>query len=118
MTSRFTSQPNHGLWVVGLVASVDGLDALSQVLATLPPDFPAAIVALQHVRPEHRSRLAEILGRRTALTVQPAHDSASLRPGLVLVAPPAATPWSAPTSGSPSSTPGRRRRHGPRRTCC
>jgi two-component system, chemotaxis family, protein-glutamate methylesterase/glutaminase len=45
--------------VVALVASVGGLDALGQVLAPLPAGFPAAVVALQHVRPEHPSRLAE-----------------------------------------------------------
>jgi two-component system chemotaxis response regulator CheB len=74
--------------VVGLVASVGGLDALGQVLAPLPADFPAALVALQHIRPEHPSRLAEILARRTALCVQPARDGDPLRPGLVVVAPP------------------------------
>jgi two-component system chemotaxis response regulator CheB len=88
MELRLTRKPENGLWVVGLVASTGGLDALGQVLAPLPADFPAAIVALQHIRPEHPSRLAEILGRRTALAVQPAHDGQRLQPGLVLVAPP------------------------------
>jgi chemotaxis response regulator CheB len=87
MEPRFTSQPNNGLWVIGLVASSDGLDALTQVLAPLPADFPAAIVALQHTRPEHPSRLANILDRHTALCVQPAGHGDRLQPGLVLVAP-------------------------------
>ena len=87
--SRRTTQPtDRGLCVVGLVASAGGLDALGQVLATLPASFPGAVVALQHTRPEHTSRLAEILGRRTALQVRPARDGARLEPGLVLVAPP------------------------------
>jgi two-component system chemotaxis response regulator CheB len=83
-----TEAADGGLWVVGLVASTGGLDALGQVLAPLPAGFPAAMVALQHIRPEHPSRLAEILARRTALRVQPARDGDRLRPGLVLVAPP------------------------------
>jgi two-component system chemotaxis response regulator CheB len=87
MQPRF-SREKAGLWVVGLVASTGGLDALGQVLAPLPAHLPAAIVALQHLRPEHPSRLAEILARRTALCVQPAHDGQRLQPGLVLVAPP------------------------------
>jgi two-component system chemotaxis response regulator CheB len=85
---RITQAADPGLWVVGLVASAGGLDALSQVLAPLSADFPGAVVALQHIRPEHPSRLAEILGRRTALCVQPARDGDRLRPGLVVVAPP------------------------------
>jgi CheB methylesterase len=53
MEPRFPSPPEGGLWVVGLVASTGGLAALGQVLAPLPAGFPAAVVALQHVRPEH-----------------------------------------------------------------
>ncbi len=75
--------------VVGLVSSAGGLHALSSVLARLPADFPAAIIALQHMEPERPSMLAEILGRRTPLRVEPARDGDPLRPGVVLVTPPA-----------------------------
>jgi chemotaxis response regulator CheB len=51
MEPRFSGQPENGLWVVGLVASVGGLDALGEVLASLPAGFLAAVVALQHIRP-------------------------------------------------------------------
>jgi two-component system chemotaxis response regulator CheB len=88
MQAQFSREPENGLWVVGLVASTGGLDALTQALAPLPADFPGAIVALQHLRPEHPSRLAELLARHTALCVQPARDGQRLQPGLVLVAPP------------------------------
>lgn len=74
---------------VALVCSAGGLDALTRVLAPLPGDLPAALVVLRHQSPEHRSELAGILDRRTALRVRQAHDGAALRPGLVLVAPPA-----------------------------
>jgi two-component system, chemotaxis family, protein-glutamate methylesterase/glutaminase len=74
-------------WVVGLVASIGGLDAISQVLATLPASYPGAIVVLQHTTPTHPSQLAEILSRRTALKVTLAQDGDRLQPGLVLVAP-------------------------------
>src|SRR6266508_583571 len=74
--------------VVGLVSSAGGLDALNRVLAPLPREFPAAIVALQHLQPERASSLAEILGWHTKLTVKPAEDGERLRPGVVLVAPP------------------------------
>ena len=58
------------------------------MLAELPADFPAAIVALRHMQPERPSQLAEILSRRTALRVTQAEDGDRLRPGVVLVAPP------------------------------
>jgi two-component system, chemotaxis family, protein-glutamate methylesterase/glutaminase len=75
--------------VVALAASAGGLSALSEVLAHLPVDFRAAIVLVQHLDPKHKSMMAEILGRRTALAVRQAADGDRIAPGGVWVAPPA-----------------------------
>jgi two-component system chemotaxis response regulator CheB len=75
--------------VVALAASAGGLSALSEVLAPLPVDFRAAIVLVQHLDPKHKSMMAEILGRRTSLTVRQAADGDQISPGGVWVAPPA-----------------------------
>jgi two-component system, chemotaxis family, protein-glutamate methylesterase/glutaminase len=75
--------------VVGLAASAGGLTALMEVLTALPADFPTAIVLIQHLDPRHRSLMAEILGRRTKLTVRQAADGDRIEPGGVWVAPPA-----------------------------
>jgi two-component system chemotaxis response regulator CheB len=74
--------------VVALAASAGGLNALTQVLAPLPATFPAAIVLVQHLDPRHRSLMADILHRRTALQVEQAAEGGRLRPGVVAVAPP------------------------------
>jgi two-component system chemotaxis response regulator CheB len=74
--------------VVAVAASAGGLAALSALLAALPAGFAAPIVLVQHLDPRHPSRLAEILGRRTALEVRQAEDGDRLRPGVVFVAPP------------------------------
>src|SRR3954447_10443082 len=76
-----------GLPVIALVSSAGGLDALSRVLAPLAADFPAAIVALQHIDPERRSSLDELLDRQTNLRVCRADDRSSLEPGRVYVVP-------------------------------
>jgi two-component system chemotaxis response regulator CheB len=73
--------------IVALVCSAGGLDALSRVLAPLPPDLPAAVVALQHLAPERPSELAGLLDVRTALEVRTARDGDRLAPGRVLVTP-------------------------------
>ncbi len=75
--------------VVALVASAGGLNALTQVLGPLPEDLPAAMIVVQHVAPDHVSSLADILDRKTALSVHPAVDGDTLHAGTVLVAPPA-----------------------------
>ncbi len=74
--------------VVALASSAGGLKALTQVLAPLPEDFPAAIVLVQHLDPRHRSLMAEILSRRTQLQVKQAQEGDRIHPGVVLVAPP------------------------------
>jgi two-component system chemotaxis response regulator CheB len=79
--------PDESVSVVALVCSAGGLDALTHVLAPLDPDFPAAIIALQHSRPDRRGLLAPILQRRCRLPVRDAKDGDVLVPGTVLVVP-------------------------------
>lgn len=74
--------------IVALAASAGGLKALTEVLAALPKQFPAALVVVQHLDPRHRSLMAEILGRRTPLEVREAAEGDELRPGCVFTAPP------------------------------
>lgn len=74
--------------IVALAASAGGLKALTLVLAALPRDFPAALVVVQHLDPRHRSLMAEILGKRTALRVRQAREGERTERGLVSIAPP------------------------------
>ena len=77
-----------GFEIVALAASAGGLKALTDVLAALPRDFAAALVVVLHLDRRHRSLMAEILGKRTALLVREARDGDKLERGLVLIAPP------------------------------
>ena len=80
--------PSAGFDVVALAASAGGLTALSRVLTDLPAHFPAALLVVQHLDPHHRSLMAEILGRRTALRVKQGEEGDRFLPGTVYVAPP------------------------------
>jgi chemotaxis response regulator CheB len=86
-----------GVPIITLVYSAGGLDALTRVLESLP----AAVLALQHLSPQHHSELAVLLDQRTALPVTTATDGAPLIAGAVLV-----TPYGS-TSSSPPATPSR-----------
>jgi two-component system chemotaxis response regulator CheB len=77
-----------GFDIVALAASAGGLKALTEVLAALPGDFPAALVVVQHLDPRHRSLMAEILSRRTALAVRQAAEGDRVCSGNVFIAPP------------------------------
>ncbi|MBW4494745.1 MAG: chemotaxis protein CheB [Oscillatoria princeps RMCB-10] len=74
--------------ILAIAASAGGLNALSAVLSPLKGDLPVAIVVVQHLAPNHRSQMAEILSRRTALQVKQAADGEYLKPGTVYLAPP------------------------------
>jgi two-component system chemotaxis response regulator CheB len=75
--------------VVALVASAGGVNALSRVLDLLPVDLPAAVLVALHQNPDVPSRLTPILARHTHLPVEVAVDRTELRPGHVLIVPPA-----------------------------
>jgi len=78
-------RPRH---VVALAASAGGLAALSRVLSTLPAGFAAPILVVQHVDPNHRSWMVEILTRRTQLRVIQVCGRERLAAGTVFLAPP------------------------------
>jgi two-component system, chemotaxis family, protein-glutamate methylesterase/glutaminase len=76
--------------VIAIAASSGGLAALSEVLRTLPTTLPAAILVLQHLSPDQRSHLTEILADRTPIPVRQATHGMRIEHGVVYVAPPGA----------------------------
>ncbi|MEH2155209.1 chemotaxis protein CheB [Nostoc sp.] len=79
---------NAAFDIVAIAASAGGLTAIVKVLSTLGAKFPAAIAIVQHLAPQHPSFMAEILSRRTDITVKQAQEGDSLTPGTAYVAPP------------------------------
>lgn len=74
--------------IVAIASSAGGLAALSKVLSAISPDLPASFLVVQHLDPRHRSRMAEILSRRTVLPVKQAEDGDVVETGVVYIAPP------------------------------
>ena len=77
-----------GFEIAALAASAGGLNALSQVLSRLPAEFPVPLLVVQHLDRRHRSLMAELLGRRTAMRVKEAEHGEAVRAGTAYVAPP------------------------------
>ena len=72
--------------LVAIGASAGGPEALAAVLGGLPPEFPSAVVVVQHVREQFAAGIAEWLDRQTGLTVRVAVEGDALTPGVVLLA--------------------------------
>ena len=76
-----------GSQLVVIGASAGGIEALSRVVGSLPPDFPAPVVIAQHLDPRRPSHLGEILSRHATLPIKVVEDTASLEDGLIFVVP-------------------------------
>lgn len=92
MKSVLQAEPRGGapftLPVIGIAASAGGLKALSTLVGALSPDLKAGILILQHLAPNHPSKLAHILAGRTRLQVKEAGLRDRVRQGVILTAPP------------------------------
>lgn len=74
--------------VVGIGASAGGVQALKQFFGHLPDTPKAAFVVVQHLSPNHKSMMREILQKETAMSVVSIEDGMSLEPSKVYLLPP------------------------------
>ena len=81
----FDIRPNC---VVGVGASAGGLEALQQFLTFLPSDTGMAFVIIQHLSPDHKSLLVDILGKYTAMPVTEAEDGMRVERNHINLLPP------------------------------
>ncbi|MEP6542028.1 ATP-binding protein [Microcoleus vaginatus GB1-A2] len=74
--------------IVGIAASAGGLEAFTELLAHLPVDTGMAFVLIQHLDPNHKSFLAQILSRTTQMPVNEVQDGVAVEPNQIYVIPP------------------------------
>src|ERR1700748_2549715 len=77
--------------VVGIGASAGGLAAFRSFFDNMPADTGMAFVLVQHLDPDHKSLLVELLRPHTAMQVVEVQDRAALVPNQIHVIPPNAT---------------------------
>jgi two-component system chemotaxis response regulator CheB len=73
--------------IVAIGASAGGIEAMTQLFSGLPADFPATIAVVLHRSPLFESRLPQVLGRRSRLSVLEPADGDAVKGGLIYVAP-------------------------------
>ena len=73
------------LRVVGVGASAGGLEALQQLFSHMPPHPGLAFVVVQHLSPDFKSLMPELLGRATTMPVVSANHDLVLEPNKVYV---------------------------------
>ncbi len=78
--------PTH---VVGIGASAGGLEALERLFRAMPVDSDMAFVVIQHLSPDFKSLMDELMERFTRMPAIPVHDTQVVRPNIIYLLPPA-----------------------------
>jgi two-component system CheB/CheR fusion protein len=76
------------LYYVGIGASAGGLEALRPFVAGLPAHANMTYIVAQHMSPDHRSLMVELLARETTLKVAEASNNLPPKADTIYVAPP------------------------------
>ena len=79
---------HHPSCVVGIGASAGGLEALQQFLTFLPGNTGMAFVIIQHLAPNHKSMLVDILGKYTIMPISQAVDGMIVERNHIYMIPP------------------------------
>jgi two-component system chemotaxis response regulator CheB len=89
-TPRADYVPGHDerYEIVAVASSAGGITALSRVLGEIPAEFPVPLLLVQHLDPRHETVIADVLSRRTDLTVKLAEADERVEAGVAYIAPP------------------------------
>lgn len=74
--------------VIGIGASAGGVEALQQFFSCMPSNSGLSFVVVQHLSPDYKSLMADILGKHTAMTVLQAESGMKVEPDTVYLIPP------------------------------
>ena len=74
--------------IVGIGASAGGLEALENFFINMPVDSGLAFVVVQHLSPDYKSLMVELLGKRTQIPVNRVSDGMSVEPNNIYIIPP------------------------------
>jgi len=81
-TPEFTPQ------IIAIGASAGGLEALEKLFAGLSSQSGATFVVIQHLSPDHKSMMANLLARHTAMPVVMVEQDMPIEPNRVYLIPP------------------------------
>lgn len=79
---------SDAFFVVGIGASAGGLEALEQFFEHVPEDSRLCFVVVQHLSPDFKSMMDELLARRTQIPIVRVEDGIELRPNAIFLMPP------------------------------
>ncbi len=82
------SKPQPPSFYVGIGASAGGLEALESFFRAMPADSGMAFIVIQHLSPDYKSLMADILSKKTAMPVHQAEEGMEVLANTVSLIPP------------------------------
>ncbi len=73
--------------IVGVGASAGGLEALEDFFRAMPSDSGMAFVVIQHLSPDFKSHMEELLARQTSIPVHRVEDAMEVQPNAIYLIP-------------------------------
>src|SRR5687767_5318221 len=88
MSSEITSSPattDH--YFIGIGASAGGLEPINELFDSMPDDTNFSFVIVQHLSPDHKSLMGELLAKHTKMRIMEAEDNMVLKPNCIYLIP-------------------------------
>ena len=78
------------LTIIGVGSSAGGLEAIRELVSSVPNDMHVSYVVVQHMSPHHKSLMTELVARETNLSVVDVEDGITPEPNVIYITPPKA----------------------------
>jgi two-component system CheB/CheR fusion protein len=76
------------LYYVGIGASAGGLEAIDEFFTNMPADSGLGFIVIQHLSPDYKSLMVELLSKKTSMPVHRAEEGLTVLPNNVYLIPP------------------------------
>lgn len=83
-----TTPHTEPTYYVGIGASAGGLEAIERFFSKTPPLTAMAFILVQHLSPDYKSLMVELLSKRTEMPVKRAEDGMPVEAGTIYIIPP------------------------------
>lgn len=82
-----TPKKAKDFFIIGIGASAGGLEALKEFFDHVPANIPHSFVIVQHLSPDYKSLMTELLAKNTQLPIHEVADRMEIEPGSIYLIP-------------------------------
>ncbi len=83
-----SGRPDEIALYVGVGASAGGLEAIQAFFQHMPASTPMAFIVIQHLSPDYKSMMVELLSKKTRIPVHRAEEGLQVLPNAIYLIPP------------------------------